>query len=63
MREAYKWGAKQYLASMIIGETRKDDGTYSWRGMQQIACRLSDEFGSKWKFETTLCGRYVTRVK
>lgn len=63
MRKAYKWGAKQYLASMEVGEKRRDDGSFSWRGMQAVACALAAEFNSKWQFTTTQQGRFVTRIR
>jgi hypothetical protein len=61
-RKEYRWGAKQFLANMEIGERVQDDGTYNWRGMQRIAVTLWQEFGSKWQFRTTPTGRYITRV-
>lgn len=61
-RQKYRWGAKQFLANMEIGQQVQDDGTYHWRGMQRIACTMGQEFGCRWKFQTTPTGRYITRV-
>lgn len=64
MRQSYKWGTKPFLASMKVGERRKiDTDLYNYRGMQAVACRLKDDYDSKWSFETTPTGRYVIRIK
>ena len=51
-RSEYRWGAKQFLASLEVGESAKDDGRFSWRGLQQVACRLMNEYGCRFIFRT-----------
>lgn len=64
MRQPYKWGAKQFLATMEVGERREiDTKLFNYRGMQAQANRLKQEYDSRWSFETTPTGRYVIRVK
>lgn len=64
MRQQYKWGAKQFLATMEVGERLKiDTERFSYRGMQTQANALKKEYDSRWSFETTPTGRYVIRVK
>ena len=64
MRKPYKWGAKAYLASMEVGETRTDDGRYNWRGLQFIAAQMQRDYGSKFVFRTKQKAGYrqVTRI-
>lgn len=66
-RNTYKRGATEFLASMQVGETFEDDGSFNWRGMQSIACRLESDsrFTMKWVFRTryTTGVRWVTRVQ
>lgn len=61
-RQKYRWGAKQFLANMEIGERVQYDGEFPWRSLQRIACALLIEYNSRWRFETTKAGRYITRV-
>lgn len=61
-RKEYRWGAKQFLVNMEIGDVVQDDGTYSWRGLQRVAVAIWRDYGCKWKFQTTPTGRYITRV-
>lgn len=61
-RKEYRWGAKQFLANMEIGERMQYDGEFPWRNLQRIACTLGAEYDSKWRFETTTAGKYITRV-
>lgn len=64
MRQAYKWGAKCYLANMEIGETlHVDEAMFNWRGMQSIACRLKQEFGGMWQFYQDAGKKYVKRLQ
>lgn len=63
-RQPYKWGCKEYLADMEVGETRVDKGEFNWAGLRTVACRLHREFGSKYEFRTKQNGAYrqVTRI-
>lgn len=63
-RQAYRWGAKQYLSSMEVGETRRDDGRFNWRGLQYIASRIQKDYGCKYVFRTKQKAGYrqVTRI-
>lgn len=61
-RKQYKWGAKAFLVSMEVGETRYNDGSLNWRGVQCMACRLSADFPCKWKFRTKHREKSVTRI-
>ena len=63
-RQAYRWGAKQYLSSMEVGETRRDDGAYHWRGLQYVAVMLRKEYGVRYIFRSYPKKGYreVTRV-
>ena len=66
-RLQYRRGATEFLASMQVGETIEDDGTFNWRAMQSIACRLENDSRNtmKWQFRTryTTGRRWVTRVQ
>lgn len=62
-RQAYRWGAKHYLASMEVGESREDDGTYHWRGMQCIATHLRRQYAAVYRFRTKDGIRTVTRMR
>lgn len=61
-RREYRWGAKQFLANMEIGEKVQYDGAFRWRSLQRIASALLLEYGSRWRFETKPTGRFITRV-
>lgn len=52
MRNPYKWGAKEYLASMEVGETRRDDGRFDWRGLQSVASHMYWEYWCKYRFRS-----------
>jgi len=51
-RSKYRWGAKQFLANLEVGESVKDDGRFSWRGLQQMANRLMNEYDCRFIFRT-----------
>ena len=51
-RQPYRWGAKEYLSSMEVGETRHDDGQFSWRGLQCVASVMQKDYGCKFVFRT-----------
>jgi hypothetical protein len=66
-RSTYKRGATEFLASMKVGEKVEDDGSFNWRAMQSIACRLENDsrLTMKWEFRTRYSTgrRWVTRVQ
>ena len=63
-RQPYKWGCKEYLADMEVGETRIDKGEFNWVGLRTVACWLHREFGSRYEFRTKQKEGYrqVTRI-
>ena len=66
-RSIYRRGATEFLASMQVGEIIEDDGTFNWRAMQSIACRLENDSRQtmKWQFRTryTTGKRWVKRIQ
>ena len=62
-RNVYKWGIKEFLAEMEIGEKRADDGRFVWHNVQVMASRFKQEYGCIWQFSTNEKGeRFVTRI-
>lgn len=51
-RAEYKWGAKEYLSSMSIGDIVEWDGTYPWRSLSATACRLKKDYGCAFRLTT-----------
>lgn len=49
-RAKYRWGAKDYLASFEIGETRICDPKFKWNSIRSIACVLKRQFGCSFIF-------------
>ena len=64
-RSPQRRGVKDYLVSMEVGETRRDDGSLNWTSVRQIACMLKNDYGCEYVFRTKqkLKYRQVTRVK
>lgn len=44
-RSPYKLGAKAFLASFEVGETKEIKDEYSWNGIRATASRLKREYG------------------
>lgn len=50
-RRPYKWGAKQMLMSMAVGERKVvTDEQVNWRSIHSIGCNLGRECGCKFRF-------------
>lgn len=64
-RTPQKRGVKEYLVSMEVGETRRDDGSLNWASVRRIAHMLKDDYGCEYVFRTSHRFNYrqVTRVK
>ena len=62
-RSPYKRGAKEYLTSFKVGETKKYDGRFRYQSLRSIATRLKNDFGCAFVFSTTYEGKYITRVQ
>ena len=64
-RTPQRRGVKEFLVSMEIGETRRDDGSLNWASVRRIACMLKRDYGCDFVFRTKqkLKYRQVTRVK
>ena len=61
-RQPYKWGAKAYLSSFDVGETRSYKEDYYWRNLSSIASAMSRQFGCKYSLWTDNGQRMITRV-
>ena len=64
-RTPQRRGVKEFLVSMEIGETRRDDGSLNWASVRRIACMLKRDYGCDFVFRAKqkLKYRQVTRVK
>lgn len=50
-RRPYKWGAKQMLMSMAVGERKVvTDEQVNWRSIHSIGCNLARECGCEFRF-------------
>ena len=61
-RAPYKWGSKEYLASLEVGEIRKIDRKFDKRNLATIACYMKREFGCQFSFRTLNGENYVIRI-
>ena len=63
-RRPYKWGAKEYLSSMDVGETRILDERFTGNGLRCAASRMKELYGCVFVFRTKqkLGLRQVTRI-
>ena len=61
-RQPYKWGAKDYLSSFEVGETRIYDEIFPWRNLSSIACKMRRDFGCRYSLYTYNGQRMITRV-
>ena len=61
-RQPYKWGAKNYLSSFEVGETRVYEEICSWRNLSSIACKMRRDFGCRYSLYTDNGQRMITRV-
>lgn len=61
-RQPYQWGAKDYLSSFEVGETRIYDEVFPWRHLSSIACKMRRDFGCRYSLYTDNGQRMITRV-
>lgn len=61
-RNAYRWGAKDYLSSFQVGEAKQYNGDYSWESLKSIASNLKKLYGVQYVFNTVGLKRYISRV-
>lgn len=59
----YHYGAKDFLASMEIGEEKQHDEKLSWRGLQCAACYLRRDYGSMYTFRKINGIRTIIRIR
>ena len=62
-RQPYKRGAKEYLTSFQVGETRKFDGSFRYGSLRSMATHLKKDFGCLFCFFTTSEGKFITRIR
>lgn len=64
VRNKYNLGAKRYLSSFEIGESRKFEGTYQqYRSLAAIACRIKEDYGCEYQFRKEGESLTITRTK
>lgn len=63
IRRPYKWGAKAFLSSFEVGESREYHEKFEWRNLISIASRMKREFGCQYLFNSVDHLRFITRVK
>lgn len=51
-RAKYKWGAKEYLSSMNVGDIIEWDGRFPWRSLSFTASRLRKDYGCVFRLTT-----------
>jgi hypothetical protein len=51
-RAKYKWGAKEFLSSIKVGEAIEYNGDFSWRSLSSTACRLRRDYGCLFRLTT-----------
>lgn len=62
-RNPYRRGAKAYLASFNVGETRQFQHDYNWESLRSIATMIKADFGCRYVFSTTGSTRHITRIQ
>ena len=62
-RNPYRRGAKAYLASFDVGETRQFQYDYKWESLRSIATMMKRHFGCRYVFSTTGSARHITRIQ
>ena len=61
-RNPYRRGAKAYLASFNVGETREYNEVFCWDNLRSIACHMKSDFGCQFTFCKDGLTRYITRL-
>lgn len=62
-RIQYKWGAKQYLSSFYVGETKEFKEDFRWDSLRSIATKLKADYDCQFLFNTKFGKRFITRVQ
>ena len=62
-RNPYRRGAKAYLASFDVGETKVFHNDLNWDILRSIACHMKKDFGCEFTFNKSGVTRYITRTK
>ena len=62
-RNPYRRGAKAYLASFDVGETKVFHNDLNWDSLRSIACHMKKDFGCEFTFNKSGVTRYITRTK
>lgn len=62
-RNPYRRGAKAYLASFDVGETRQFQPEFNWDSLRSIASIMKRHFGCRYVFSTTGSTRHITRIQ
>ena len=61
-RKPYKLGAKAFLASFEVGETREIKDEYSWDGIRATASKLKREYGCQFFCSLSSGKKTITRI-
>lgn len=60
-RRPYKWGAKAYLSSFDVGETRTFNNEFRWDSLRPIASKMKSMYGCEFSFCTPK--REIKRIR
>ena len=61
-RNPYRRGAKAYLASFVVGETREFHEDLNWRNLSSIASKMKSDFGCQFRLWTAKGKRFIERI-
>lgn len=62
-RSKYKWGAKHYLSSFEIGETREHTDEFRWDTLRCMASKFKAEYNCRFTFYTSQGKRFIKRIE
>lgn len=62
-RAKYRRGVKNYLSSFNVGETKEYTEEFRWNSLRSVSCKLKNDFGCQFLFNTKFGKRFITRVK